>query len=418
MRNTTLAAATALLAAVPVVLSPAATAESASASHRDSSAVFTRAVSTTTPVVGDTLTYAQRFVTTGGNETIRNWSNNHDTCLRYIPGSATVQVGARDAVAVPDANVTAAAGRTTIRSTSPNGAWIYNQANPYTLAVSYEVTDSCKPGAQLQSGFWYDYNGWIGTGNKNYAPNLFKGGPVAVVQDGHRVKTSLSLGAVDRLVEAGAEVPLTATLAATPRQGQEAPATLAGNTITFFNGREEVCSAQTDESGTATCTWTPAAPGTANISARFAQSDDLFAAATEAQPVKIVRALPKAPKDLSVSPEKLTNAQHAVVSGTATPEARIEALGPGGTRCVATADDQGHFECNLGYLPAGTGHTISVAETVDGERSPAGELMVDVAGAQQKADGSTALGSSQGLLAQFFSLLGPLGDLLARLFRF
>ena len=49
-------------------------------------------------------------------------------------------------------------------------------------------------------------------------------------------------------------------------------------------------------------------------------------------------------------------------------------------RQVATADAEGSFVCELGYLPVGKGHQITVNASQEGVKSPAAIVTVDVEG--------------------------------------
>lgn len=408
-------AVSAVLAGASVFLMvPAAHAEEASASHQDTRSIYTRTVDNTTPKVGDTVTYTQEFKTTSGKDYIYNWKNNINSCLKYVPDSATLKVGDADPTTIPADKVTAESKHTQITTTDAAGYWTFSDTQPYTFSLQYEVTKDCQPEQKLESGFTYTYGSYFST--KTYAPEKFQGGPSITVADASKITTTLTLKQQpEKIIELGKPVMLEAKLeAAEETEGAEEAESLAGKKVTFSNGTEKLCEAKAGADGVAQCEWTPEKTGIIAIRAAFAGDEKYLAAKSAEQKVQVVKALPKPPKELSVSPTPVTSTKYTTISGKASPGGFIEALAPGGNRCVATADSEGVFSCVLGYLPAGAGQEITVTEQVDGIASKPTTLTVDVdTTVQGSSSSSRILLGILGLLGAL-GLLGVLGDMLRR----
>lgn len=359
---------------------PSAAAAEASESYTDSSSVYTRTVSNTEPSVGQKITYTQTFTTKRSTDSIYNWQNKVDACLKYVPGSATLQIGDGGAIPLTNSAVSAEPGVTTITSTEAKGYWEFSATNPHTFTLDYEVSEECSTEKPLQSGFAYTYRGWLGKSSKDYAPSKFNGGPAVKVQEAAKAQTSLELSALPEVVEKAAPLKLEAKLAITqpPANGDEA--TVAGRNVEFVSNGQVLCTAEANEDGVATCDWTPEATGEASIVARFAPVDNLLGATSAPVRTRVVTALPKAPTEVRVEPAPLRSADVARVSGKAAAGQFVEVTGPADTRCVATADAEGSFACELGYLPVGKGHQLKAVASQEGVQSPAATVTVDVEG--------------------------------------
>ena len=370
--------------AVATVLASAvvssASAATASESYTDSSSVYTRTVSNTEPSVGQKITYTQTFTTKRSTDSIYNWQNKVDACLKYVPGSATLQIGDGGAIPLPNSAVSTEPGVTTITSTEAKGYWEFSATNPHTFTLDYEVSEECSTEKPLQSGFAYTYRGWLGKSSKDYAPSKFNGGPAVKVQEAAKAQTSLELSALPEVVEKAAPLKLEAKLAITQPPANGEAATVAGRNVEFVSNGQVLCTAEANEDGVATCDWTPEATGEASIVARFAPVDNLLGATSAPVKTRVVTALPKAPTEVRVEPTPLRSTDVARVSGKAAAGQFVEVTGPADTRCVATADAEGSFVCELGYLPVGKGHQITVNASQEGVKSPAAIVTVDVEG--------------------------------------
>lgn len=361
-------------------LVPSASAATASESYTDSSSVYTRTVSNTEPSVGQKITYTQTFTTTRSTDSIYNWQNKVDACLKYVPGSATLQIGDGGATPLPNSALGVEPGVTTITSTEEKGFWEFSATSPHTFTLDYEVSEECSTEQPLESGFAYTYKGWWGKTSKDYAPSKFNGGPAVKVQETAKAQTALELSALPEIVEKNAPLKLEAKLeiAQPPANGEAA--IVAGRSVEFVSNDQVLCTVEANEDGVASCEWTPEATGEASIVARFAPVDNLLGATSAPVKTRVVTALPKAPTEVRAEPEPLRSTDMARVSGKVAAGQFVEVTGPADTRCVATADDEGFFACELGYLPVGKGHQITVSASQEGVKSPATTVTVDVEG--------------------------------------
>lgn len=343
---------------------PTASAASAESSYQDSNSIYTRQVSDTQASVGQTITYSQTFSTTtaSSKDYIYSWSNNVDTCLEYVAGSATL-----NGETIADSQVMHTPGKTTINA--PSNYWTFSQAAPHAFRMSYQIAPSCA-GKTLASGFWYKYGSWFDS--KTYDSTLFEGGPAITVSHNTKAASTTTLSPLPQYLPVGVETQLVAKLNAEDATSTE------GFPVVFSAAGETLCTAHTNGSGVATCNWIPETTGDHSIVAHFEGSDQLAASTSEAGTVKVLTALPKQPTDLRFNEETLKDTTQTIISGKATPGALVEALAPGGNRCVATADEHGDFSCNLGYLPAGQERGVAVTESFDGVKSEAATLVADV----------------------------------------
>lgn len=361
-------------------LVPSASAAAASESYTDSSSVYTRTVSNTEPSVGQKITYTQTFTTARSTDSIYNWQNKVDACLKYVPGSATLQIGDGGATPLPSSAVGAEPGVTTITSTEEKGFWEFSATSPHTFTLDYEVSEECSTEQPLESGFAYTYKGWWGKTSKDYAPSKFNGGPAVNVQEAAKAQTALELSALPEIVEKNAPLKLEAKLEIAQPSANGEVAIVAGRSVEFVSNDQVLCTVEANEDGVASCEWTPEATGEASIVARFAPVDNLLGATSAPVKTRVVTALPKAPTEVRAEPEPLRSTDMARVSGKVAAGQFVEVTGPADTRCVATADAEGFFACELGYLPVGKGHQITVSASQEGVKSPATTVTVDVEG--------------------------------------
>ncbi|AZA10984.1 Ig-like domain repeat protein [Corynebacterium gerontici] len=363
MKMNKIAAACCTFAVGCSLVVPTASAATAEASHQDSNSIYTRTISDTEATVGQTITYSQTFTTTSASskDYIYSWSNNVDTCLEFVQGSATL-----NSEKIADSQVVHVPGKTTINA--PSNYWTFTQAAPHAFSLSYRLAPSCA-GKTLESGFWYKYGSWFGT--KTYAPNLFNGGPAITVNDNSKAASTTVLSPLPEWVAKDQQIPLVASVTA---EG----AAHNGGTVTFANNGREICTSAINNEGLATCDWQPAEKGEASITAAFSGNDTIAESASAPMRTKVISTAPKKPTDLRFTEEQLNNATQTIITGKATPGATVEALAPGGNRCVDTADENGEFSCNLGFLPAGQERGVAVTESFDGVKSEVATLVADV----------------------------------------
>lgn len=363
-----IATTVACTSAVALLSAPIAIAASATETHTDSRSVYSRTVSNTTPALGEIITYAQTFTTTSGNDYIYEWKNNVDSCLEYQSGSAILRIGDASIITLPEDKVIATPGATTIKSNDASGYWAFNKDAPHTFTLQYKVSDSCAQDKELTSGFYYKYGNFLGT--KTYGSDKFNGGPAITVIDASRVRTAVKL--VDAPDTAAVDRPLTlkAKVTASADNGVEVPS-LAGKKVNFVSGGTALCTADIAAiTGTATCDWTPTSTGNFEVKAVFEDSGEILGSSSDAKSITITVAPPEAPSELKAEPANAFGKAQTVISGKANPGTAIEALGPGGARCVATTDDEGAFSCNLGFLPAIPGTVTVTAARGDAKSEP------------------------------------------------
>ncbi|ALA68367.1 Ig-like domain repeat protein [Corynebacterium lactis] len=359
-----------------VLLAPAAAADSASASHKDGSSTFTRTVSATSVKPGSEITYTQKFEDTG-TQKIYEWKNNVDSCLEYVADSATVQKGSEGAAPLPTDKVQHSDGVTHITSNDSEGFWTYKKDQPYTFSLKYKVTEGCSTDKPLESGFWYKWSASTWFSTREYKPALFKGGPSVTVVDSGKVHTSLALTDIPESAIVNEPIILNAKLSIVEADGNE-KTSLSERTVKFIatGTNKELCVAKSSADGSAACEWKPETTGQVSVIAKFDGSDNVLGSSSEAKTINVTVAPPKTPTELKAEPANANGRNQTTISGKAEPGTYIEAIGPGGTRCVAVTDEQGNFSCNLGYLPAVPG-TISVTASRDNVRSDMAEVAVN-----------------------------------------
>ena len=155
-----------------------------------------------------------------------------------------------------------------------------------------------------------------------------------------------------------------------------------GVDVVFRDGNTELCTAQLDAGGTATCQWTPDQIGAVNITAHYAGDSTTSASqSSDATTVTVTQGIVADPSDLAVSPATPTAADTITVSGTAPAGSAVTVYTfDGQHECYATADSSGAFTCELGALPAGE-HQIQAFATLNGVMSQQASIPVMVTAA-------------------------------------
>ncbi|WP_405135419.1 Ig-like domain-containing protein [Nocardia sp. NBC_01388] len=237
-------AAIAVAGGLAVTLIPGtAVAASGTVTWTDGSSKFTRTVSDTTPIAGETITVTTMFERTGiPVEYIYSIADAHPTCLTPVAGSATM---GGDQVSLD----TSAAG-TASASFSVIKYPVYPNISPksQTFSVQYTVGVNCARDTPLPTSM--SYNGSLGAGN--YTD---KGPAITVSSDAVSTTTLAPVS--------GLQVNTATTLRASV-----SPAA-AGGTIEFKAGDQVLGSIPVAANGTASIGWTPGAAGTYNITATF-----------------------------------------------------------------------------------------------------------------------------------------------------
>ncbi|MFR9749854.1 Ig-like domain repeat protein [Nocardia sp. 004] len=209
----------------------------------DGNSKFTRTISNTNPIVGETITVKTVFERTGiPVEYIYSVKDSHPTCLTPVASSG--RMGGDQVTldtSAPD-SVSASFGITKYP--------VYPNISPksQTFEVQYTVGVNCARETPLPTSM--SYTGSLGAGNYSN-----KGPAITVSSD---VVSTTTLAPVS-----GAQVDNPVTLRATV-----SPAA-AGGTIQFKAGDQVLGDIPVGANGTASIVWTPGAAGTYDIAATF-----------------------------------------------------------------------------------------------------------------------------------------------------
>lgn len=285
------------------------------------------------------------------------------------PSATTITVGAKQSSITLDAPATASVGQAATLTATTTGI-----ADGQT--ISFQVD-----GAEVGTGQVTNNQAvleWTPTATGNY-------GIRAVYAGSDDVEASES-EVLDVVV--GLAQTQTSTVTASTDPVTDAPVTLtatvsggtAGVDVVFRDGTSELCTAQLDADGTATCQWTPGRTGAVNVIAHYAGDD-----ATEpsqspnATTVDVGQGDVAPPSDLVVTPANPDAGESVTVSGTAPAGSLVEVYTTGhAQQCSVTATADGTFTCELGPLPVGT-QEISAVATLNTKPSPIANTSVTVA---------------------------------------
>ncbi|WP_280342135.1 Ig-like domain-containing protein [Nocardia neocaledoniensis] len=220
----------------------------------DGNSKFTRTVSNTTPVVGDTITVTTKFERTGiPVEYIYNIKDLHPACLTPVPGSARM---GGDVVTLDTSSsdwVRAEFGITKYP--------VYPNIDPksQTFEVQYKVGVNCARDTPLPTSM--HYGGSLGDGT-------YQGkGPAITVSSDAVSNTALA-------EVTGAQVGKAVTLEATVTPAG------AGGTIQFKAGDQVLGDIPVAANGKASLVWTPGAAGSYTIGATFSGRSGVASSST------------------------------------------------------------------------------------------------------------------------------------------
>ncbi|MGW6122634.1 Ig-like domain-containing protein [Nocardia sp. NPDC055165] len=209
----------------------------------DGNSHFTRTVSNTNPVVGDTVTVTTKFERTGiPVEYIYSIKDLHPACLTPVAGSAKMS---GDAVSIDTSSsdwIRAEFGITKYP--------VYPNISPksQTFEIQYKVGVNCARDTPLPTSM--HYGGSLGDG-------IYQAKGPAITVSGDAV-SSTAITAVS-----GAQVGKAVTL-----EASVTPAA-AGGTIQFKAGDNVLGDIPVGANGKASIVWTPGAPGAYSIGAAF-----------------------------------------------------------------------------------------------------------------------------------------------------
>ncbi|WP_405484672.1 Ig-like domain-containing protein [Nocardia sp. NBC_00511] len=209
----------------------------------DGNSKFTRTVSDTTPIAGETITVTTMFERTGiPVEYIYSVKDAHPTCLTPVAGSG--KMGGDQVSLDTSAPDSVSASFSVVKYP------VYPNISPksQTFEVQYTVGVNCARDTPLSTSM--SYNGSLGAGN--YTD---KGPSLTVSSDANSTTTLAPVS--------GAKVNTPTTLTATV-----SPAA-AGGTIQFNAGDQVLGTIPVAANGTASIGWTPGAAGNYNITATF-----------------------------------------------------------------------------------------------------------------------------------------------------
>ncbi|MGW6655427.1 Ig-like domain repeat protein, partial [Rhodococcus sp. NPDC055024] len=119
---------------ISATVSSAATATVSEGKYR-----FTRSSNVDTVYLGDKITYTTAITKSGIDGYINTFVDVHPACLTYETGSAKLTRGSTSSITPSSVTGTSV--------TVTNAGWLVNGNNPWTLSVTYLVTDSCAFGA-------------------------------------------------------------------------------------------------------------------------------------------------------------------------------------------------------------------------------------------------------------------------------
>jgi hypothetical protein len=222
----------------------------------DGNSRFTRTVSNTNPVVGDTITVTTKFERTGiPVEYIYSIKDLHPACLTPVAGSAKMS---GDAVSIDTSSsdwIRAEFGITKYP--------VYPNISPksQTFEIQYKVGVNCARDTPLPTSM--HYGGSLGDG-------IYQAKGPAITVSGDAV-SSTTLTAVS-----GAQVGKAVTL-----EASVAPAA-AGGTIQFKAGDNVLGDIPVGANGKASIVWTPGAPGSYSIGAVFSGRSGVASSSTSA----------------------------------------------------------------------------------------------------------------------------------------
>ncbi|MFC4125364.1 Ig-like domain-containing protein [Nocardia rhizosphaerae] len=231
-----------------------ATAAPGSVVWTDGNSKFTRTVSNTTPVVGDTITVTTKFERTGiPVEYIYNIKDLHPACLTPVPGSAKM---GGDVVTLDTSSsdwVRAEFGITKY-PVYPN-----IQPKSQTFEVQYKVGVNCARDVPLPTSM--HYGGSLGDG-------IYQGKGPAITVSSDAVSSTVLTDVT------GAQVGKAVTLEASVSPPG------AGGTVQFKAGDQVLGDIPVNANGTATIVWTPGAAGSYTIGATFSGRSGVASSST------------------------------------------------------------------------------------------------------------------------------------------
>ncbi|WP_157388663.1 Ig-like domain-containing protein [Nocardia terrae] len=237
-------AALAVAAGFAVSMIPGtASAASGTVTWTDGNSKFTRTVSDTNPIAGETVTVTTMFERTGiPVEYIYSIQDVHPACLTPVAGSATM---GGDQVSIDTSNPNYVSASFSVVKYP-----VYPNISPksQTFSVQYTVGVNCARDTALPTSM--NYNGSLGSGN--YTD---KGPAITVSSDATSTTTLAPVS--------GVQVNQAVTL-----QASVSPAA-AGGTIEFKAGDQVLGDIPVAANGTASIVWTPGAAGTYTLGATF-----------------------------------------------------------------------------------------------------------------------------------------------------
>ncbi|MEC3958509.1 Ig-like domain-containing protein [Nocardia sp. CDC153] len=221
-----------------------AAAASGTITWTDGNSKFTRTVSNTNPIVGDTVTVTTTFERTGiPVEYIYAVKDFHPACLTPVAGSGKMGGDQVDLDTTSSPDWVRAQFGITKYPVYPN-----IQPKSQTFEVQYKVGVNCARDTPLSTTM--DYSGSLGDGN--YTD---KGPAITVSSD------ALSTTTLTDVTGAQTNKPVTLEASVSPAA--------AGGTVQFKAGDQVLGDIPVAATGTSTIVWTPGAAGTYTITATF-----------------------------------------------------------------------------------------------------------------------------------------------------
>ena len=307
--------------------------------------------------------------TTGTYQVTAHYLGTSDTSPANSPSATTITVGAKQSSIELDGPASASVGQPTTLTATTTGI-----ADGET--VTFEIDGEQDRPVQVNNG--QAVLEWTPSATGNYGIRaLYAGSDDVEASESEVLDVVVGLAHTQTSTVTASNDPVTGapvTLSATVSGGTE------GVDVVFRDGTTDLCTAQLDGDGTATCQWTPDRVGTADITAHYAGDD-----ATEpsqspnATTVDVGQGDVAQPSNLVVTPANPSADQPVTVSGTAPVGSLVEVYTTDNSqKCSDTATADGTFTCELGPLPVGT-QEISAVATLNGKRSSIANTTVTVA---------------------------------------
>lgn len=317
---------------------------------------------------GGSVTAFWTPTTTGTYQVTAHYPGTSDTSPSNAPSATTITVGAKQSSIELDGPATASVGQAATLTATTAGI-----ADGET--VTFEIDGEQDRSVQVNNS--QAVLEWTPTATGNYGIRaVYAGSDTVDGSESEVLDVVVGLAHTQTSTVTVSNGPVTGapvTLSATVSGGTE------GVDVVFRDGTSELCTAQLDGDGTATCQWTPDQTGAVNVIAHYAGDDATTPShSPNATTVDVGQGEVAQPSDLEVTPANPSADQSVTVSGKAPAGSEVSVFTSHGQKCKATVESDGEFTCELGTLPVGT-QEISAVATLNGKQSSIANTTVTVA---------------------------------------